>query len=59
MDPNDPGVIDRLVRRRYKELRAEGKPIAEAMQQAREELHPSSNNELDAGAQVAAMMGMI
>jgi hypothetical protein len=29
------------------------------MQQAREELHPSSNNELDAGAQVAAMMGMI
>ncbi|KAL3941784.1 MAG: hypothetical protein SGARI_000482 [Bacillariaceae sp.] len=57
-DPNDPRVIDRLVRRRYKELRAEGNSTEVAMRQAREELMPSADEEVDAAACVAAMFGI-
>ncbi|KAL3925277.1 MAG: hypothetical protein SGILL_000518 [Bacillariaceae sp.] len=57
-NPNDPRVVDKLIRRRYKELRSQGKSTEEAMQQAREELQPSDIHEVDAGAQVAAMFGI-
>lgn len=46
----------KLVKQRYKQLRAEGKSTQQAMQQARAELLPEQ--ELDAGTQVAAMFGM-
>jgi glycogenin glucosyltransferase len=53
---NDPKQIHRLVTRRFKELRAEGMPIQDAMAQARAELQPEETG--DAGSQVAAMFGM-
>ena len=53
---NDPKHIHRLITRRFKELRAEGMPIQDAMAQARAELQPDETT--DAGSQVAAMFGM-
>jgi hypothetical protein len=53
---NDPKHIHRLVTRRFKELRAEGMPIQDAMAQARAELQPEETT--DASSQVAAMFGM-
>lgn len=48
----------KLVQKRYKTLRAEGKSTQEAMQQARAEILPGSDQEVDVGTQVAAMFGM-
>lgn len=53
---SDPKHIHKLVTKRYKELRAQGKSTKLAMEQARTELQPEQN--VDPGSQVAAMFGM-
>lgn len=54
---NDPKVIAKLIRKRFKELRVSGMGIKEAMQQARLELQPEQDPR-DAGSQVASMFGL-
>jgi glycogenin glucosyltransferase len=56
---NDPKNIQKLITKRYKELRKQGKSTQEAMQQARDELQPGEDREIDPGSQVAAMFGMM
>jgi alpha-N-acetylglucosamine transferase len=54
---NDPKVIARLIRKRFKELRGSGMSVKDAMQQARLELRPEQDAR-DAGSQVASMFGL-
>lgn len=55
---HNPKQIHKLVTKRFKELRAQGKCTQDAMKQARAELQPGDEAEMDAGSQVAAMFGM-
>ena len=54
---SNPKHIHKLVTKRYKELRAQGKSTQQAMEQARAELQPEQTD-ADPGSQVAAMFGM-
>lgn len=56
----NPRQLHKLIAKRFKELRAQGKSGKEAMQQAREEYHQGDDNDaaIDPGMQVAAMFGM-
>lgn len=56
-NPNDPKTIQKLINKRYKQLRKEGKSTHEAMKQAQVELQPGE--ERDPRSQVAAMFGMM
>ena len=51
MDP-----VHQLVTRRFKELRSQGMSTQEAMTQARDELMPSEENEMDAGSKGTCML---
>jgi hypothetical protein len=51
MDP-----VHQLVTRRFKELRSQGMSTQEAMMQARDELMPSEENEMDAGSKGTCMI---
>jgi hypothetical protein len=53
-----PKQIHKLVTQRFKELRAQGICTQNAMKQARAELQPGDEVEMDVGSQVAAMFGM-
>jgi lipopolysaccharide biosynthesis glycosyltransferase len=55
---NNPRELHKLIGKRFKELRAQGKSGKEAMQQAREEYQQGDDAEIDPGSQVAAMFGM-
>jgi hypothetical protein len=51
MDP-----VHQLLTRRFKELRSQGMSTQEAMTQARDELMPSEENEMDAGSKGTCML---
>ena len=57
--PSNPNEVHKLVTKRYKELRREGKPTNEAMKIAREEYGLDKGDGVSAAAQVAAMFGMM
>ena len=56
--PNDSRTIQKLITKRYKQLRKEGMSTHEAMQKARNEVQPGDDQEMDVGSQVASMFGM-
>ena len=55
---HDPRHLHRLIAKRFKELKRQGKSAKEAMEEARLEYGQGSNQEIDPGTAVAAMFGM-
>jgi glycogenin glucosyltransferase len=55
----NPKEVHTLVTKRYKELRREGKPVAEAMAMARSQYGLDKSDDIPAATQVATMFGMI
>jgi len=56
--PRDPRQVHKLIAKRFKQLKGQGMSSKEAMAQARAEFGQKDEEEIDVGAQVAAMFGM-
>jgi hypothetical protein len=55
----NPKELHKLVTKRYKELRREGKPVGEAMAMARSQYDLDKTDDISAATQVATMFGMM